>query len=134
MPSRSIHVATSGCPGGPPLGKIATELRLFLSTNGYYYAQVPSPKIIFAADELRAKVVYKIQLNQRYYVEVKNVKHYTHDYLEEEILKLNTFYSKDGNLGSEMAEKLRSFYINEFGVIRAADHHGGPANENDPPI
>jgi hypothetical protein len=28
----------------------------------------------------------------------------------------------------------RSFFVNEYGVIYAADHHGGPANENDPPI
>lgn len=29
---------------------------------------------------------------------------------------------------------IRSFYVDENGVIRAADHQGGPANENDPPI
>jgi hypothetical protein len=29
---------------------------------------------------------------------------------------------------------VRSFYVDETGVIRAADHQGGPANENDPPI
>ena len=40
------------------LGKIGSELRQHLSTNGYYYAQVPSPQILFAADELSAKVVY----------------------------------------------------------------------------
>jgi hypothetical protein len=28
----------------------------------------------------------------------------------------------------------RSFFIDESGVIRAADHHGGPASANDPPI
>ena len=29
---------------------------------------------------------------------------------------------------------IRSFFVDESGVIRAADHQGGPANENDPPI
>ena len=29
---------------------------------------------------------------------------------------------------------VRSFFIDESGVIRGADHQGGPANENDPPI
>jgi hypothetical protein len=29
---------------------------------------------------------------------------------------------------------VRSFFIDETGVIRGADHQGGPANENDPPI
>ncbi|MCC2678956.1 MAG: surface antigen [Pseudobdellovibrio sp.] len=95
------------------LGKIAVELRRHLSVNGYYYAQVPSPQIQFAADELSAKVVYKLQLNQRYYIEIKNTRNFTHDYLEEEILKLNTLYTKDGNLGSELSEKLKNFYVTE---------------------
>lgn len=95
------------------LGKIAAELRQYLSTNGYYYAQVPSPQIQFAADELTAKVIYKLQLNQRYFIEIKNTRNFTHDYLEEEILKLNTLYTKDGNLGSELSEKLKNFYVTE---------------------
>lgn len=32
------------------------------------------------------------------------------------------------------ATGIRSFFVDETGVIRAADHQGGPANENDPPI
>ncbi len=95
------------------LGKIASELRQYLSTSGYFYAQVPSPQIQFAADELTAKVIYKLQLNQRYYVEIKNTRNFTHDYLEEEILKINTLYTKDGNLGSELSEKLKTFYVTE---------------------
>lgn len=95
------------------LGKIATELRRHLSTNGYYFAPVPSPQIQFAADELSAKVVYKLQLNQRYYIEIKNTRNFTHDFLEEEVLKINTLYTKDGNLGSELSEQLKNFYVTE---------------------
>jgi len=29
---------------------------------------------------------------------------------------------------------IRSFFVDDSGVIRAADHQGGPANETDPPI
>jgi hypothetical protein len=29
---------------------------------------------------------------------------------------------------------IRSFFVDDSGVIRAADHQGGPANENDPPL
>jgi outer membrane protein assembly complex protein YaeT len=95
------------------LGKISGELRQYLSSAGYYFAAVPSPQIQFAADELSAKVIYKIQLNQRYYIEVRNTRNFTHDYLEDEILKLNTLFTKDGNLGSELAEQLKNFYVNE---------------------
>jgi outer membrane protein insertion porin family len=95
------------------LSKISTDLRFYLSWNGYYLADVPSPQIQFAADELTANILYKIVPNQRYKIEVTNTQNFTHDYIEEEILKLNTYYSKDGNIGSELAEELKKFYTNE---------------------
>jgi outer membrane protein insertion porin family len=95
------------------LSKINTDLRFYLSWNGYYLADVPSPQIQFAADELTANVLYKIVPNQRYKIEVTNTKNYTHEYIEEEVLKLNTYYSKDSDIGSELAEELKKFYTSE---------------------
>ena len=95
------------------LSKISTDIRYYLSWNGYHLTDVPSPQIQFAANELTANVLYKIVPNQRYKIEVTNTLQYTHDYIEEEVLKLNTYYSKDGNIGSELAEELKKFYTNE---------------------
>lgn len=95
------------------LSKIGADLRYYLSWNGYYLADVPSPQIQFAANELTANVLYRIVPNQRYKIDVTNTTNYTHDYIEEEILKLNTYFSKDGNIGSELAEELKKFYTDE---------------------
>lgn len=95
------------------LNKINTELRGYLSFNGYFMVAVPPPQITFAANELTAKVVYKLAPSQRYSIEVLNSRQYSHIYLEEDILKLDTYYSKDGNMGSELAEALKAFYVSQ---------------------
>ena len=95
------------------LNKIALEMREYLSTSGYFMVAVPSPQISFAANELSAKVVYKLAPSQRYSIEVLNSKQYSHTYLEDDILKLDTYYSKDGNMGSELAEVLKAFYVSQ---------------------
>ena len=95
------------------LSKITSDLRMQLSQNGFYLAPVPSPQIQFAADELTAKLSFKIPPSQRYKIEVLNTQRYTHEYLEEEILGLSNYFSKDGNIGSELAETLKKFYTSQ---------------------
>jgi outer membrane protein assembly complex protein YaeT len=93
------------------LNKLATELRGHLSFNGYYLVPVPPPVISFAANELSARVLYRLTPAQRYSIEVLNSKQYSHNYLEDDILGLDTYFSKDGNMGSELAETLKAFYV-----------------------
>ena len=95
------------------LSKLNTELRGFLSYNGFYLVPVPPPVISFAANELSARVLYRLTPAQRYSIEVLNSKQYSHIYLEEEVLKLDTYFSKDGNMGSELAETLKAFYVSQ---------------------
>ncbi len=95
------------------LNKISTQLRTQLSYNGYYLTPVPSPQIIFAANELTARVVFKMAATQRYYIEVTGTSHFEHTYLEDDILKLDSYYSKDTNIGADLAEKLKAFYVQE---------------------
>ncbi len=92
------------------LNKIANKLRTQLSTNGYYLTQVPSPQITFSADELTARVVFKLSATQRYHVEVQS-KHWDHTSIEDDILKLNSFSSKDQNITSELVERLKTHFV-----------------------
>lgn len=94
------------------LNKISTKLRGSLSYNGFYLTAVPSPQIIFSANELEARVLYKLTPAQQYHIEVIS-KEWEHITLEEDVLKLNTFYSKDQNFISEMVEKIKTFYISK---------------------
>lgn len=95
------------------INKVSAELRKQLSIQGYYLTQVPSPQIIFAANDLTARLMFKLKPAQRYYVEVINTKQFEHTYLEEDVLKLETYQSKDQNIGSDLTEKLKAFYISE---------------------
>ena len=94
------------------LNKISAKLRGLLSTNGYYTTQVPSPQIIFSADELTVRVVYSLKPTQRYHIEVINSLR-DHISLEDDVLKLSTYYSKDQNMASDLAEKLKAYYVAE---------------------
>ncbi len=93
------------------LNKITLELRTRLSTAGYYLMAVPPPQIQFTANDLTAQIIYKMPESQRYHIEVTNTRAYTHDSLEEDILKLKTYYSKDDNLGSDLSSVLKTHYI-----------------------
>ncbi|MBY0452645.1 MAG: hypothetical protein K2P92_06390, partial [Bdellovibrionaceae bacterium] len=92
------------------LNKIALELRTRLSTAGYYLMAVPPPQIQFTANDLTARVIYKMPESQRYRIEVTNTKAYTHDSLEEDVLQLKTYYSKDDNLGADLSTLLKTYY------------------------
>lgn len=95
------------------LNKIGAKLRNLLSINGYYLTPVPSPQIIFAADELTARVVYRLTAEPRYYIEVTGTRRFEHNYLEEEILKLDSYAAKDSNMASDLAETLKTYYVSE---------------------
>lgn len=95
------------------LNKISIRFRGLLSTNGYYQTQIPSPQILFAADELTARLNYKLEPAPRFHIEVVNTVAYEHTYLEDDILKLNTFTAKDSNMVPDLIEDLKAFYISE---------------------
>lgn len=95
------------------LNKLGQRLRQLLSQNGYYLTQVPSPQLLFSADELRARVQFKLEKRNRYQIEILSAKEFPRLYLEEEVLKLDTYVAADANFGSEIIEKLQAFYRSE---------------------
>ncbi len=95
------------------LNRMNVEVRRQLSVHGYYLAQVTSPQIIFSADELSARVVYKINKSNPFSIEIINAVQFPIAYLENDVLKLETYSSKDPNFGGDLVEKLKSFYIGQ---------------------
>lgn len=92
------------------LNKISAKLRNLLSHEGFFLTQVPSPQIIFSANELNARVIFKLSATQRYHVEVQS-KHWDHITIEDDVLKLGTFSSKDQNITSELVERLKIHFV-----------------------
>lgn len=95
------------------LNKLNAEVRRQLSTHGYYLTQVGSPQIIFSADELSARVVYKLNKTNPYSIEILNAVQFSVSRLENDVLKLDTYSTKDSNFGTDLLEKLKAFYIAE---------------------
>lgn len=95
------------------LNQINIELRHQLSINGYILSAVPSPQIVFSADEATARIVYKILKSPAYSIEVSNSFNYSHLYLENEILNLDTYSAKDNNFSADLVDKLKTFYLSQ---------------------
>lgn len=95
------------------MNKLNSEVRRQLSTHGFFLTQLTSPQIVFSADELSARVIYKLNKSNPYSVEIINAAEFPVSYLENDVLKLDTYYSKDVNFGGELVEKLKAFYISE---------------------
>ncbi len=95
------------------LNRLNLELRRLLSLHGYYTTQVTSPQIAFSADELSAKINYKLNKAMSYSLEIINAVQFAKSHIETDILKLDTYYSKDPNFGGDLIEKLKTFYISE---------------------
>ncbi len=95
------------------LNRLNVRLRAELNAHGYYLTQVPSPQIILTADELNARVVFKLTKMPRYSVELLNLKEFSKSQIENDVLKLDSFYSKDSNFSPDLVERLKAFYLNE---------------------
>lgn len=95
------------------LNKISSELRKQLSYYGYYTILTPSPQILFTADELNARLIFKLKSSPRYKIEILNTKRFEHLSLKEDVLKLKTYFTQDPNIAAELTEKLKAYYISE---------------------
>ncbi|MFZ3230324.1 MAG: POTRA domain-containing protein [Pseudobdellovibrio sp.] len=95
------------------LNKVNLRLRQLLSQNGYYLTQVPTPQLLFSADESKAKVQFKLERKNRYNIEILNATEFPRLHLENDVLKLDTYFATDANFGSELIEKLQIFYKSE---------------------
>lgn len=95
------------------LAKLSVKLRQQLSENGYYLTPVPIAQLVFSADELKARALYKLDAKQRFDVEIINAREFSKSYLEDDVLKLGAYTSADANFGSDLSEKLKLFYLSE---------------------
>ncbi len=92
---------------------LSQQLRIFLSQSGYYLISVPSPQVSFNQDDTQARLTYKLQLKQKYKVELIGAKNYSDLFLATDVLKLDSYFSTENNFGSELSEKLRIFYFDK---------------------
>ncbi len=93
------------------LKTLSQMLRTLLSQKGYFLTLVTSPQIFFNASDTAARIVFKLQQQPRYSVEITGAKNFSPLFLNTEVLNLNNYFSTESNFGSELSEKLRSYYL-----------------------
>ena len=98
------------------------SLRKSLNALGYYLVTIPSPSITFSANEQRTKLIFKLEPQPKFKIEITG-QQFQHKNAEElsitkptlfnEVLKLDEYFTSDQNFGSDLAEKIRSYYLSE---------------------
>lgn len=98
------------------------SLRKSLNDLGYYMVNIPSPSISFSADEQKARLNYKLNPQPKYKIELAGQQYQRKDahelsitkpFLFEEVLKHNEYFTNEPNFGSDLAEKIRLYYLSQ---------------------
>ena len=98
------------------------SLRKSLNAEGYYMVNIPSPSITFSANEEKTRLNFKLDPQPKYKIEItgQQFQHKNADELSitkptlmTEVLKLDEYFTNDQNFGSDLAEKIRLYYLSE---------------------
>ena len=93
---------------------IQVQLRRELNQLGYYNLFTNNPQIYYSADETKARLVYKLIGNKTAFrLEIKGANIYSEAYLLEDVLKIAEYFSSEANIGAELTEKLKVFYLSQ---------------------
>lgn len=104
------------------LKTVSRSLRKSLNAHGYYLVNIPSPSIAFSADEQKASLNFKLTPQPKYKIELTGQQYQRKDATElsmtkpvllNEVLKLDEYVASEPNFGSDLAEKIRLYYLSE---------------------
>lgn len=104
------------------LKRVNRSLRRTLNDLGYYLVAVPSPQITFSADETKARLNFTLVAQPKYKIEITGQQFahkesqalsYSTNKLRNEVLILDEYFSTEVGFASDLAEKIRLFYLSE---------------------
>lgn len=84
----------------------------YLIEKKYSRAEISAPEIILSPDRTSATLQFKIDKIEKYDFQFKGNYSYTKLFISES-LDLENFYSANSNIGTEIAQKIKSFYLKE---------------------
>lgn len=90
---------------------INQRLREQLNQYGYFLTAVPQPQIRLSVSDIESRIVYNLAPTQPYVVLIEGEKEFSQSHLLREVLKLNEYTSSESNIGAELLERLRTFYL-----------------------
>lgn len=94
------------------LNDVRVALKETLNTEGHYLAEIIGPEARFNADETKVDLVYKFDKVDKYSIDFKGNQALTKSTLQE-VLDLENYSSANPNLGAELTQKIKNFYLQE---------------------
>ena len=91
--------------------KINVYLRQEMNRRGFYLTSVPQPQIRLNTTDEEARLTYMLEKTQGFEIKIEGQKHFSQVYLLNDVLHLDQFSTTEVNVGSELTEKLKTFYL-----------------------
>lgn len=92
------------------LVEIRKKIRELLNKERYFLADATGPDIEFSADESIAKLSFRLDRVDQYNLIFEGNKHETNSSIND-ALALDSFYTASPNIGPELANRVRNFYL-----------------------
>lgn len=92
------------------LAAIQNEARKFLQLNRYVRTNILGPSTDFNSDESEVTLTYRLEKTERYNFEYQGIRFLGIRDIEKS-LDLDNFYSGNPSIGSELAQKIRNYYL-----------------------
>lgn len=92
------------------LAEIQTEMRHWLSNEGYYRTDFSNPEIELTEQDQKANISYRLERIDRYNIEFSGNRYFSVGKLKS-IVSFDEFYTANPLVGNEMANLIRSAYL-----------------------
>ncbi|WP_081110893.1 POTRA domain-containing protein [Bdellovibrio bacteriovorus] len=108
------------------LNEIQKDARDYLKEKRYVRADLSGPTTDFSSDESEVSLIYRVEKTERYTFEYEGVRLLGTREIEK-ALDLDNYYSASPTIGSELAQKIRNYYLSKGHAraeVRAEEHEG----------
>lgn len=92
------------------LAELIKKIRDYLSNRGYIRTEINGPEITFNADESKSQLTFKLDKVDTYSIDYMGNRDVASPTLSN-ILNLENYHSSSPNIGSELAAKVKNFYL-----------------------
>lgn len=91
---------------------VKKEFRDDFSEQNYFKAELLGPEIKLNKDETEAQLVFQVSNSDQYFLDYKGNAMRTKGQIEK-ALELEHFYSSNPNIGPELSNRIKNYYLNE---------------------
>ena len=86
-------------------------LRREINRQGFYLTAIPQPQIRLNTTDEEARLTYRLEKTQAFEIRIEGEVHFSKVHLLDEVLLLEQFTTTEVNIGAELTEKLKIYYL-----------------------